>query len=298
MGAHATSENTRGARRDQPVAVTARQALIVQWLADEGRLDVLNLAGRLGVAQETVRRDLRALESDGHLQRVHGGAVPVDNEALPALAPLPVITPDDLALAAHVWARLPHTGTVLLGAGRITLALITVLSNDPPPAPGLTVVSNSLDIAIAAARIANLSVYNVGGAVAPATRSQEGDWALQELGRLQVDVSLVCPAGISFERGLGQPTPAAAAVSQAEVSCGQNVVVLADAGIVGRPAFVQFATWREIDTVMLSGRPDEAALAPFLDHGVEVVVATAPAAAAAADAATVTDPLGSSRGAP
>ena len=59
------------------------------------------------------------------------------------------------------------------------------------------------------------------------------------------------------------------------MSCGQNVIVLADAGVLGRPAFVQFATWREIDTIMLSGRPDEAALAPFLEHGVEVVVATA-----------------------
>lgn len=259
--------------KDVPTAVTARQALITRWLADEGRLDVFSLAGRLGVAQETVRRDLRALESDGQLQRVHGGAVPIETNPFPALTPAPVTDPDELALAETLWARLPRTGTILLGASRLTLALIAVMSNDPPPTVGLTIVSNSLDAAIASARIANLAVYNIGGAVAPATRSQEGDWALQELGRLQVDVSVICPAGISFEHGLGQPTPAAAAVSQAEVSCGQNVVVLADAGVLGRPAFVQFATWREIDTIMLSGRSNEAALAPFREHGVEVVVA-------------------------
>ena len=50
-----------------------------------------------------------------------------------------------------------------------------------------------------------LSVYNIGGTVSATTRAQEGDWALQELERLHVDISLICPAGISPERGLGQP---------------------------------------------------------------------------------------------
>jgi DeoR family transcriptional regulator, fructose operon transcriptional repressor len=261
--------------KDLPAAVSARHALIIQWLADEGRLDVLNLAGRLGVAQETIRRDLRSLESGGRLQRVHGGAVPVEANAFPVLPPATEPGSHDLALAERLWDLLPRTGTLLLGAGPLTLALVSVIANDPPPNPGLTIVSNSLDAVIASARIAHLSVYNIGGSVAPATRAQEGDWALQELARLQVDVSLVCPAGLSLERGLGQSTPAAAAVSQAEVACGQNVIVLAGADVLGRAAFVQFATWREIDTVMLAGRPDETVLDPFLDHGVDVQVVEA-----------------------
>ena len=216
---------------------------------------MLDVAGRLGVAQETVRRDLRALESDGQLQRVHGGAIPIETDPFPGLAPPPIDNPDDLALATRLWAELPRTGTLLLGAGRLTLALTIAMTSDPPVRPGLTVVTNSLDAAIAAARISKLAVYNIGGAVSPATRAQEGDWALQELERLHVDVSLVCPAGISLERGLGQPTPAAAAVSRAEVACGKTVIALADASVLGAAAFVQFATIAEIDRLVLSGRP-------------------------------------------
>ena len=258
--------------KDQPAAVTTRQARIVGWLSDEGRIDVMDVAGRLGVAQETVRRDLRTLESDGQLQRVHGGAIPIETDPFPGLTPLPVNNSDDLALATRLWAELPRTGTLLLGAGRLTLALTTAMTSDPPVRHGLTVVTNSLDAAIAAARISKLAVYNIGGSVSPANRAQEGDWALHELERLHVDISLVCPAGISLERGLGQPTPAAAAVSRAEVACGRTVIALGDASYLGAAAFVQFATITEIDRLVLSGRPSAAVVQSFLDRGLDIEV--------------------------
>ncbi len=258
--------------KDYPTAVAARRARIMHWLTEDGRLDVLTVAGRLGVAQETVRRDLKALETDGRLQRVHGGAVPIEADPFPGLAPPPITDANDLALASRLWATLPRAGTILLGTGRLTLALASVMIGSPPPGPGLTVVTSSLDAAIAIARIPMLSVYNIGGSVSATTRAQQGDWALQELERLHVDVSLICPAGISPERGMGQPTPAAAAISRAEVACGQTVIALADASSVGRSAFVQFASIAQIDQVLVSGRPAAAALRPFLERGLDVVV--------------------------
>jgi DeoR family transcriptional regulator, fructose operon transcriptional repressor len=252
--------------------VSARHNVIMQWLEAEGRVDVVDAANRLGVAQETVRRDLRTLENSGRLQRVHGGALPVEERPFRDLAsPLPS-DGSHLAFARLVWAYLPRRGTVLLGAGRLTLALAQVINADPPTDSGLTIVTNSLDIAIALAPIRLLSVYNVGGTVSPATRAQEGDWALQELDRLRVDVSLVCPAGITIESGLGQSTPAAAAVSSAEVSCARSVIALAEADAVGHAAFVQFATLNHIDRLWVSGQPDPAALEPFRDRGLDLTI--------------------------
>ena len=68
--------------------------------------------------------------------------------------------------------------------------------------------------AIVLSRASRLETYNIGGTVSPITRAQEGDWAVHEMERLHVDVSVVCPAGISIEHGLTQATPAAAAVSR------------------------------------------------------------------------------------
>ncbi len=252
--------------------VAARYRSITHWLTIEGRVDVVEAAARLGVAQETIRRDLRSLEQQGKLQRVHGGAVPVEANVLPLAPPLSISQNDDLALSQRVWEDLPRYGTLLLGAGRLTLTLAQVILNHPPDESGLTVVTNSLDAALVLSRASKLSVYNIGGTVSPVTRAQEGDWALHELSRFSVDITVICPAGISIERGLSQDTPAAAAVSQAEIAAGRRVIAVADAQTLGASAFVQFATLDQIDQIVVAGSASGAVLQPFFDRGISLSV--------------------------
>src|SRR5690606_26600642 len=191
-----------------------RRAALADWLAAEGRIDVITAANRLGVAPETIRRDLRAMERSGRLQRVHGGAVAAAVDPILALGRPATVAESDRGWARAVWRQLPRSGTILLGAGEPTLALAELIISEAEDLTGLTVVTNSLDAALVLSRAPGLSVYNIGGTVSARTRAQEGDWALTELRRLHTDVSVICPAGISPEHGLTQPTPAAAAVSE------------------------------------------------------------------------------------
>lgn len=246
---------------------------LLGWLASEGRIDVGDAAARLGVAQETVRRDLRVLESKAQLVRVHGGAVELEPEGLASsgaglAAPgSSAMVSEDRGLLEALWADLPRTGTLLLGTGRLSLELAQVIVNAPPD-DDLTVVTNSLDIGLVLSRVSRLSVYNIGGTVSPRTRAQEGDWALTELHRVHTDVSVVCPAGISVERGLSQPTPAAAAVSQAEVAAGTRVLALVEESALGRPSFVTFAGLDEIDQIVVAGDPAPATVQEFTERDV------------------------------
>lgn len=263
--------------------VSARYNSITQWLDAEGHIEVVEAAGRLGVAQETVRRDLRTLEQEGKLQRVHGGAIPIEAPALAAVATLSPPPGDDLALSESLWSALPRSGTILLGAGRLTLTLAQTIISSPPEQVGLTIVTNSLDAAIVLSRATKVAVYNVGGTVSPLTRAQEGDWALTELARFSVDVSVLCPAGVSVERGLTDDTPAAAAVSQAAVSAARRVIVLADAQTLGAAAFVQFATLDQVDEVIVVGEPSGEALQRFHDRGASISVVGGATVAADSD---------------
>lgn len=247
---------------------------LLGWLASEGRIDVGDAAARLGVAQETVRRDLRVLESRSKLVRVHGGAVEVEPESLSSpvrglavAAGAGAAVSEDRGLLESLWSELPHSGTLLLGTGRLTLELAQVIVN-APPVDDLTVVTNSLDVGLVLSRVSRLTVYNIGGTVSPRTRAQEGDWALTELHRVHTDVSVVCPAGISVERGLSQPTPAAAAVSQAEVAAGSRVLALVEQAALGRPSFVTFASLDEIDQIVVAGDPPLAAVQEFTERDV------------------------------
>ena len=55
-----------------------RQQNIQQLLDARGSITTAELTELFGVSIETVRRDLLLLERQGTLQRVHGGAVPVE----------------------------------------------------------------------------------------------------------------------------------------------------------------------------------------------------------------------------
>ena len=260
-----------------PMALTPDQRFerMLGWLASEGRLDVGEVAVRLGVAQETVRRDLRVLESRSELVRVHGGAVEVEHEltsSVPGLKapPGPGLVgsvSEDRELLEALWSELPHQGTLLLGTGRLTLELAFVIVNDPPD-DDLTIVTSALDVGLVLSRVSRLAVYNIGGTVSPRTHAQEGDWALTELHRVHTDVSVVCPTGITVDRGLSQPTPAAAAVSQAEVAAASRVVALVEESALGRPSFVTFAGLDEVERIVVAGHPPPAALDEFSEREV------------------------------
>jgi DeoR family glycerol-3-phosphate regulon repressor/DeoR family fructose operon transcriptional repressor len=136
----------------------------------------------------------------------------------------------------------------------------------------LTVATNSLDAAIVLSRASRLEVYNIGGTVSAASRAQEGDWAVHEIERLHVDVSVVNPAGVSVERGLTEATPATAAVSQVVVAAGDQVIALAGPGSFGVSAFIQFAPVDQIDAIAVAGSPSQAVLQQFLECGITITV--------------------------
>ena len=52
-----------------------RQQELLEILRQEQSATVSSLARRLYASEPTVRRDLAALEAQGYLKRVHGGAV-------------------------------------------------------------------------------------------------------------------------------------------------------------------------------------------------------------------------------
>src|SRR5215207_4079540 len=71
------------ADRDARSFALERQAAILRVLDDAGRVISAQVAERLGVSIDTVRRDLAELEVAGALRRVHGGAVPPAREPAP-----------------------------------------------------------------------------------------------------------------------------------------------------------------------------------------------------------------------
>lgn len=254
---------------------TERLRAITARLEAVGRVEVADLAARLDVAPETIRRDLRLLEQQGLLQRVHGGAV---RKAEKPLSPSEGITPEHPAahrqLADQVVAVMPDQGTVFLGASPIISAVADALARRSSEAAGagLTIVTTSLDAAVVLSRVDRLHVFNVGGTVDQNDRSQHGDWALSELRRLRVDLALVSATGLT-EDGIFTDSSMAAATTAAAIGSAHRVWLLIEPEDVGRPGFMAATAIDAVDHVFVAGHPTHNRLACLAEAGIEITVA-------------------------
>jgi DeoR/GlpR family transcriptional regulator of sugar metabolism len=254
-------------------AIAERHRLIADRLAALGRVEVGDLAGRLDVAPETIRRDLRLLEQQGLLQRVHGGAV---LRAERPLSPFDGSTPDrperHRRLADEVINRLPQAGAVYLGASPLTSAVAEALTRRPPTTGELTVVTTSLDVAVELSRLACLHVFNVGGSVNQEDRGQQGDWALSELRRLRVDLAVLPASGVTVEAGVFTASTMAGAVATTAIEMSNRVWLLIEAEALGQTGLMHAAPLDRLDRIFAAGTIDPNAVTPFTEAGIEVTI--------------------------
>ena len=227
------------AERQQRIMAEARRA---------GRVEVASFADSLGVAAETVRRDLTALEQRGSVRRVHGGAIPVERlELEPTLATRTSrLTDVKRRITTRVLDEVPAGGTML---PRLRL-------DDPGRGPGsppdldLTVVTNSVAAASALSTHPGVTLYLLGGRVRGITGAAVGDWATDALAGLVVDLAVLGTNGISATRGLTTPDQAEALVKAAMVKCARRVLVATDSSKAGDDHLHRFATLDEVDVVV------------------------------------------------
>jgi DeoR family fructose operon transcriptional repressor len=248
-----------------------RQQRIMTEARRDGRVEVTSLAESLGVATETVRRDLTALERRGSLRRVHGGAIPVERlELEPTLAARSSrLTDVKRRIAARVLDELPTGGTVLLDSGSTTQAVVQLL----PPDLDLTVVTNSVPAAAALSTHPGISLYVLGGRVRGITGAAVGDWATHALDGLVVDVAVLGTNGVSASRGLTTPDQAEALVKAAMVASARRVVVATDSSKAGDDHLHRFARLDEVDLIVTDTDLADDVAAELRAAGPQVVTA-------------------------
>lgn len=123
---------------------SVRHEKILGRLSVDQKILVADMAAQLGVSMETVRRDLKVLEENGQLRRVHGGAMPVvSQQDRPLMERSRIAFREKAAIATLMLPMLEPGLSIFLDTGTTTLALARQLGT----LSRLHVFTNSLDIA-------------------------------------------------------------------------------------------------------------------------------------------------------
>ena len=262
-----------------------RQQLIVGLIVASGRASVTDLADRFSITTETVRRDLAALEAAGSVRRVHGGAVSPDrfstNEES-ILVRTDQRQPEKIRIAEAALALIPRdrTGSILIDAGSTTEALAELLAGRTAataaisgPGAELVVITHSLPIAAKLSGEPGIALHLLGGKVRGLTQAAVGQSTVEAARRIRPDIAFIGTNGIHAAFGLSTPDPEEAAVKAAFVQSARRIVVLADASKLDAETLVQFASLKDLDTLITDTKPSQDLSDALADAGVEVVVA-------------------------
>jgi len=258
-----------------------RQQLISALVAERGRVSVTDLADRFSITTETIRRDLAALEVSGSLRRVHGGAVPSDRLSTREESILERAVQrqsQKLRIANAALALIPEliSGSILLDAGSTTETLADLLAQRTPPAHGsdeLVVITHAIPIAGKLSSTPGIALQILGGRVRGLTQAAVGQSTVEAAYRLRPDIAFVGTNGIHADFGLSTPDPEEAAVKAAFVKSARRVVALADSSKLDAETLVQFATLKDVDTLITDSEPSAELAAALADAGVDVVIA-------------------------
>lgn len=225
-----------------------RHVKILGLARERGRVEVASLVPELGVAAETIRRDLRVLVDRRVLRRVHGGAVAVESAGHESGIDYrtQANVGEKRRIAAAAAQLLRGAETVYIDEG-FTPQLI---AKEVGGLGRLTVVTSSLLAAQELAECPQVTVLLLGGRMRGRTRATVDHWALRMLSEMVIDVAFLGANGISRDRGLTTPDPAVAAVKQEAVRRSRRRVLVGVHTKFGVSSFCRFADLSEFEAVV------------------------------------------------
>jgi DeoR family fructose operon transcriptional repressor len=252
--------------------VAERRQELLNTVRSLGRLEVARAASELKTSTETIRKDLVALESQGLLRRVHGGALHVPSMTFePDVASQTENLKEKHRIAARAIDEVPEGGAIFIDAGSTTLVFAELLEGRA----GLRVFTNALTVAWILAGKPFLSCHTLGGRVRPKTLAEVGSWTerLLDDSHFHFDVAFVGTNAISFSRGLCTPDPEEAAVKRGMIVNSERVVLLADHTKFGQNSLVKYADLAEIDLVVTGVELEDEHQMALTDAGLETELA-------------------------
>jgi DeoR family transcriptional regulator of aga operon len=242
-------------------------------VARRGFARVADLARELSVSEVTVRTDLAALEADGRVTRVHGGAMPrglVAERESSLEQSRTRLTRAKQAIGAETAARVRSGESLLLDVGSTTLAVAQALVARAD-LDDVVIVTNGLAIALALEpAIPRFTVVVSGGTLRSLQHSLVNPLATTLLDDVRVDLAILGATGIEADAGVTNVNLPEAEVKRRMVASASRRVLAADSSKLGQVHLGRVATLDELDELITDDAATDPALTPLRTAGLTV----------------------------
>jgi DeoR/GlpR family transcriptional regulator of sugar metabolism len=201
---------------------------------------VQTLADAVGASLATIRRDLQVLESDGAIDRVHGGARIAEGSSVEVAfqerAKRNLVAKRAIARAAYA-VLVPHA-TIFLDAGTTVLQLARLIRLNPLP---LRIFTNGLAVAQEFLNVPNLNVAVIGGQLRSENVSLVGPEAEAMLDTVWFDQLFLGVSAVAGDGAIYSVDSAEASLNRHMLSRSAQAHLLTDSSKFGATATYRVA---------------------------------------------------------
>jgi len=240
-------------------------------LYTHGFSSIQALADAVGASLATIRRDLQVLESEGAIDRSHGGARIAEGSsvemAFQERAKRNIVAKRAIAAAAYELLT-PHA-TVFLDAGTTVLQLARLIRVNPIP---LRIVTNGLAVAQEFLNAPNVDIALLGGQLRSENASMVGPQAEAILDGLWFDQLFLGVSAVGPDGAIYSVDAAEANLNKRMLSRAAQHYLLADSSKFGTMATYRVAPLTAAYVITDSGISAQWRN-QFADMGVEVTIA-------------------------
>jgi DeoR family fructose operon transcriptional repressor len=257
----------------KPLIPAQRRDRIQEYLAIHQIARTVDLCELLDASEATVRRDLEWLEQKGILERTHGGAIQNQRMILEQeYQQRAQHHPEQKKRIGELAASLIEDGDIVfINSGTTATQVLQHIRRDS----NISVFTNNVS-AVMDLGDPGFHYYLTGGEFQSRSNSLAGRFALDNLGLVYANKTILGVDGISLKHGCTVPTSPEAEVMRRmiERTKGQ-VVIIADFSKWGVVSNFQVANIDEIDKLVSDERLDSSAVDSLAAHDVKCLLAAA-----------------------
>lgn len=243
-----------------------RQAYILHQVNLHNKVLSSSLCTEINVSEDTIRRDLLELAEEGMVIKVHGGALShsFNQVSFPTNG---VYSQNNKQLIARKAVALIHNGMFVLTSGGTT---IIEMARSLPPQLKATFISGSIPAILEYMHHPNIEVILVGDKISKNSKITVGSEAIAKIRQMKADICFLGTNAIDAEHGITDNDWEVVQLKKAMIESSKQVVCLSIAEKINSVQPIRVCGLEDIDLLITELSPDDPALKPYIDAGVEV----------------------------
>ncbi len=244
-----------------------RQSYILQQVNLHNKVLSSSLSLEINVSEDTIRRDLQELSSEGKLLKVHGGALSrsFSNVHIPSNG---VYSQDQKKVIAEKAIALISDGMFVLTGGGTTIVEMARLL---PSELKATFVSGSIAAILEYMDHPNIEVILIGDRVSKSSKITVGSEAISKVRQMKADICFLGTNALDLNNGVTDNDWEVVQLKKAMIESSQKVVCLAIAEKINTFQPIQICPLNKIDVLITELNPDDPMLKPYANAGIELL---------------------------